>query len=63
MLPFYYEGFPGKNKQGKDIITWEWKEDDKTVNHTWIRAIEGNKECQKTFQMKLKKVKTYSQGT
>ena len=47
MLPFYYEGFPGKNKQGKDIITWEWKDDDKTVNHTWIRADEGNKNYEK----------------
>ena len=42
MLPFYYKGFPGKNKQGKDIITWEWKEEEKTVNHAWIRANEGN---------------------
>ena len=41
MLPFYYEGFPGKNKKGKDIITWEWKEEEKTVNHTWMRANEG----------------------
>ena len=42
MLPFYYKGFPGKNKEGRDIITWEWKDDDKTVNHTWIRANEGS---------------------